>query len=51
MSVSNIELLNHILDELSFVKDATTQIDKDHFIEDPVLTRVPRPSYVLRRNY
>lgn len=39
MSVSNIELLNHILDELSFIKDATAQIDKDHFIEDPVLTR------------
>jgi hypothetical protein len=51
MSVSNIELLNHILDELSFIKDATAQIDKDHLIEDPVLTRATRPSYVRRRNY
>ncbi|GAA4802515.1 DUF86 domain-containing protein [Olivibacter ginsenosidimutans] len=39
MSVSNIELLKHIFDELSFIRDAVARQDKDSFIQDPILSR------------
>jgi len=39
MSVSNIELLKHIFDELSFIRDAVTHQSKEHFVQDPILSR------------
>jgi uncharacterized protein with HEPN domain len=39
MLPSNIELLRHILDEISFVLDSTEFKSKDIIINDPVLSR------------
>jgi uncharacterized protein with HEPN domain len=39
MLPSNIELLNHILDEVSFVLNAVKGKEKDFVINDPVLSR------------
>ncbi|WEK20515.1 MAG: DUF86 domain-containing protein [Candidatus Pedobacter colombiensis] len=39
MLPSNIELLNHILDEISFVLNAVKGKEKDFVINDPVLSR------------
>lgn len=39
MLPSNIELLNHILDEVSFVLNAVKEKEKDFVINDPVLSR------------
>lgn len=39
MLLSNIELLNHILDEVSFVLNAVKGKEKDFVINDPVLSR------------
>lgn len=39
MLPSNIELLNHILDEVSFVLNAVNGKEKDFVINDPVLSR------------
>jgi len=36
---SNIELLKHILEEISFVLDYTTGKSKEDVINDPVLSR------------
>ena len=39
MLPSNIELLNHILDEVSFVLNVVRGKEKDFVINDPVLSR------------
>lgn len=39
MLISNLELLKHISDEVSFVLDAISLKDKETVIEDPVLSR------------
>jgi uncharacterized protein with HEPN domain len=39
MLPSNIELLNHILEEVSFVLSAVKEKSKDQVINDPVLSR------------
>lgn len=39
MLISNLELLKHITDEVSFVLDAISHKDKETFIDDPVLSR------------
>lgn len=39
MLPSNVELLNHILDEVSFVLNAVQGKEKDFVINDPVLSR------------
>jgi uncharacterized protein with HEPN domain len=39
MLPSNLELLRHILDEVTFVLDATEEKDKDEVISDPLLSR------------
>lgn len=39
MLPSNIELLNHILDEVSFVLNAVKGKEKDFVINDPILSR------------
>ena len=39
MSPSNIELLKHILDELHFILDATSEKDYGAVVNDPVLSR------------
>jgi uncharacterized protein with HEPN domain len=39
MSLSDLELLKHILDEISFVLTATAGKDKETVISDPVLSR------------
>jgi uncharacterized protein with HEPN domain len=39
MLLSNIELLKHILEEISFVLNAVKEKDKDLVVNDPVLSR------------
>ena len=39
MLVSNLELLRHILDEISFVLTASSNKEKEVVINDPVLSR------------
>ncbi len=39
MLPSNIELLNHILDEVTFILNAVKGNEKDFVINDPVLSR------------
>ena len=39
MLPSNIDLLRHILDEVTFVLDATSRKDFDFSMNDPVLSR------------
>ncbi|MDN3586222.1 DUF86 domain-containing protein [Pedobacter aquatilis] len=39
MLLSNIELLNHIIDEISFIEEATKNKVKNEVIYDPILSR------------
>jgi uncharacterized protein with HEPN domain len=39
MLLSNIELLKHILEEISFVLNAVKEKDKDLVVNDPILSR------------
>lgn len=39
MLLSNIELLKHILEEISFILNAVKEKDKDLVVNDPVLSR------------
>lgn len=39
MLPSNIELLRHIFDEISFVLESTKNKDKQIVVDDPILSR------------
>jgi uncharacterized protein with HEPN domain len=39
MLPSNIELLKHIIDEVSFILDAVKEKNKEAVVDDPVLSR------------
>lgn len=39
MSHSNLELLQHIADEINFVLEATANKEKELVINDPILSR------------
>jgi uncharacterized protein with HEPN domain len=39
MSASNVELLKHILDEVTFILDVTAHQPKEKIVSDPIISR------------